>query len=440
MIQTERFSRNVKRLYSLVRFQKGLRLALRAAWLGLGGMILAWGVNEIWGLLPHPLYWLAAGVVFAAPALVSIVIASPNDRNWAWRLDRRLELKEQVSTAWEAAESTQQNEVAALLVQDMNRLLPRIYTRVRKRGWYLEADLLSALIVALLGGLVILSMVLRPQSNLVGSPPPAFGPLPALPEPMQPFAQEEQPGGQPETEPQAGNEPGGDTPSQGQPESGDQPGSKTESGQVEEALRELGSDLSRQAGTYDLGRALENLDLNAGADALEDLGSQLDELSPESRENLREALDKAAGSLDAAGESELSNAMENAARSLEDQAGEEAQSLDELADALRNLDQNPEAGQAGQDPGGGDGSGGEANRSEPLSRLPGESGDLSLPLENPTGSALLSPGNLGDSGDNPAMGTLEGTGSPQTGNANSPLVPGSLMWKWRDVVSRYFQR
>lgn len=439
---TGRLVRQIKNLYSLVRFQRGLRLLLRAAWLGTGGMILAWGVNAIWGFLPNPLYWLVAGVMLAGPSIVRLLSIPGYHQRWNWQLDRQLDLKEQVSTAWEEAQSPSNNEVAAWLIQDVNTMLPGIFHRVRKRGWFIEGDLLSALIVGLLGGLVLMSISLQPQMDLVGSPPASFGPLPALPEPIQPMPPNERPGGIPEN-PTPGDDPSGsDAPGQVPSESGDQPGEDMNANReaVNEALRELGSDLSRQAGTFDFGQALQELDLNGSADALEELAEMLDDLSAESLENLAQSLDKAARSLGAAGENDLAEAMDDAAQAIEER-NNRSEAMDDLAEALRQLEESRSNAQNPGTAGEGSGTGGSGpNSSEPLSRLPGESGDLSLPLESPTGSDLLTPGKPDGQGDGLASGSLEGAGLPEAGSANSPLLPGSMLWKWRDVVSQYFQR
>lgn len=442
MMLTGRLVRQIKGLYTLVRFQRGLRLLLRAAWLGVGGIILAWGVNAIWGFMPNPIYWLAAGGLLAGPSIVRFLTIPAYHQRWNWRLDRQLDLKEQVSTAWEAAHSPQNNEVATWLIQDVNQMLPLIYHRVRKRGWFIEGDLISALIVILLGGLVLLSISLQPQMDLVGPPPASFGPLPALPEPIQPMMSNEQPGGIQEDAPPAGGPSGSDATGQIPSESVEQPGEGLDANgeAVNEALRELGSDLSRQAGTYDLGQALENLDLNGSADAAEDLAEMLDDLSADSLENLAQSLNKAARSLDAASENNLAEAMKDAGEAIQDgDNGPDA--MDDLAEALRQLEENPSSAENPGTAGEGSGTGGSGpNASEPLSRLPGESGDLSLPLENPAGSDLLTPGKPDGQGEGLASGSLEGAGLPDTGSANSPLLPGSLLWKWRDVVSQYFQR
>jgi hypothetical protein len=91
--------------------------------------------------------------------------------------------------------------------------------------------------------------------------------------------------------------------------------------------------------------------------------------------------------------------------------------------------------------GDGDGSGaGNSGSPEPLTRLPGEGGDLELPLDDSSQSGLLSPAPPEAAGDGTASGSLDSTYASGDDIVQSPLLPSSFLWKWRDVVSEYFRR
>jgi hypothetical protein len=170
----------------------------------------------------------------------------------------------------------------------------------------------------------------------------------------------------------------------------------------------------------------------------------VDDLSPESRENLAEALQEAAEALEQAGDQGLADDMREAAEALQDQdlaspgsPGSEAagEALDQVAGDLRDL----AGGQtAGANPG--DGTGGGSGVAEPLNRLPGEGGSLELPLEDSSEPGLLSPAPPEAAGGGTAGGSLDGASLPGEAVIQSPLLPNSFLWKWRDVVSEYFHR
>lgn len=494
-VSTAELSRRVAELHRLARLQRGLRMGLRALWLGGVGAILAWGVNALWGLLPDPLTWLGAALLFALAPLVALVASLTPRAGWVWKLDRLLGLDEQVSTAWELvlggeysareaglgeAQSrkartgntrsrethpggtrlsearagipqTGSTRLSGALMRDVLDLLPRVRQRMLERGWYIKTDLLAALIVLLLGGVLLGGSLLRPYSELLGDPPPSDAlPLPPPPRPLQSQLQQQP------AAPQADGAPGGDQQAPGgeqQNPSGEgespenqpgqeQGGASMDRGAVAEALRELGENLSGQAGTFDLGQALENLDLNEAADALENLQDHLDELSPESRQRLAEALREAAEALRQAGEQTLPPKMLDAAEALLDQMEQgESPDLSQMAENLRRLaDEMDPAEMAGSGAGAGQGQGGATGAPEPLNRLPGEGGDMDLPLGDAADSGLLNPSPPNAAGDGTASGSLDSSARSGEDAAQSPLLPNTFSWKWRDVVSQFFER
>ena len=449
MTKRHRLHQQLADLQNLTRFQRSLRLGLRALWLGAGGIMLGWGIHAIWGVLPHRTTWILFGVALAVWPLAELVASFSSPGQWVWRMDRRLGLQEQVSTAWEVVQQKQHSLVSNLLVREAIDLLPKVQRRVLRRGWYLENDMVSALIVLLLAILLVGGQMIRPYRDLLGGPPqaniPQVLPPPVMPQDLSEAAQGAQEQGE---QPGGAGENGAEGSQQGQsPDgAGEQPGqaqdqgSDAGSGATAEALRELGADLSQQAGTYDLGQKLEELDLNGAAQALEDLQNNLDELSQESRENLKKSLQEAAGSLGPAGEQDMAQDMEQAAGALEEEndagAGE---AMGEMADNLREMagemDTSGPGEGAGEAPSSGTGG------PEPLARLQNEGGELDLPQGDATDSSLLNPSDPNAEGEGTASGMQDLTLQPQDEmTVQSPLLPSSFLWKWRDVVSQYFQR
>jgi hypothetical protein len=232
---------------------------------------------------------------------------------------------------------------------------------------------------------------------------------------------------------QQGQTPGGES-QEGNQDQGSDPGAAAE------ALRGLGAELSQQAGTYDLGQELQDLDLDGAAEALEDLQNNLDDLSPESRENLEQALRDAAGELGQTGQEELAQNMQEAAEALEEENDSGAgDAMGAMADNLRDLAGEMET--AGPSGGAGEGQSAGTGGPEPLSRLQNEGGELSLPSGDATESGLLNPSDPSASGEGTASGAQDSTLDPNDETTvQSPLLPSSYLWKWRDVVSQYFER
>lgn len=436
-------------LHALTRVQRILRLSLRAFWLGMGGVMLGWGLNALWGWLPNPLTWLSIGIFLAAwPVLALARTLSPRVE-WVWRLDRRLNLYEQVSTAWDVAQKDAAGPVSEGLLRDVNMLLPKLRERIFKRGWFLEADLISALVVILLGIMVLGLYLLQSYSGLLDETPVEIV-APTMPPAIPPFelpqeAPQPNTGAQPapNNDEQGGQTEGGE-PLDGQPGENPAGAQPPDSGALEDVLRQLGSKLSSQAGTYDLGQALEEMDLDGAAEALDSLAQDLGDLSLESRDNLAQALQDAAGQMQQPGEQPpgqqvLAEDMRSAVGALQQQEDDAVeQALDEIAGDLRALAQEMGSSQTAGSGAGTGGDGGSAEES--LARLQGENGEMELPLADSSESMLFTPGSSDLDGDGVVDGSTLSPGLPGDDVIQSPLLPGSLLWKWRNVVSQFFQR
>jgi hypothetical protein len=212
-----------------------------------------------------------------------------------------------------------------------------------------------------------------------------------------------------------------------------------DSSAVAGALKRLGQQLSQQAGTYDLGQALQNLDMNGAADAMQDLSNQLKDLTPESSQNLSRALGQAARDLNQANAPSLSQDMQNAADALKSSGAPPAQALGQVAEDLRQLDSAMQAEKSGDGGGAGQGQNADNGQAPPFDRLPDENGQMEIPQENADNSGLLSPARPDAPADGTASGSLDAIRPQGSSFGQTPLLPNSFLWKWRDVVSRYFQ-
>jgi hypothetical protein len=152
--------------------------------------------------------------------------------------------------------------------------------------------------------------------------------------------------------------------------------------------------------------------------------------------------------VDAAGDPALAEDLREAAGALRGEQPDSGQSagelaptepLDELAQDLRDLAQGMDSSRAA---GGGEGNSPSAQTGspEPAGRLQGEGGELELPLDDPSQSGLLSPAPADASGSGTASGSLDSLAGPGSDAVQSPLLPTTYLWKWRDVVSKYFER
>jgi hypothetical protein len=153
----EDFNRLIASTQMLVFFQRATRLGLRATWLGIAFYLLARVVNIRYGWLPESWKWLLIGALFALLPLGRIVFAWPTRSRLSWNLDRRLGLKEQVSTASNAAIQPAPGALESHLIADAGELLATRRGSIIKRGWFIGGEVVSVLIVLTLLSIVIIA-------------------------------------------------------------------------------------------------------------------------------------------------------------------------------------------------------------------------------------------------------------------------------------------
>ena len=94
----KRFRRDLLLLEILSLFQKGVRVTVRAAWLGLGTFLIAWSANALFGWLPDPKHWGWFSFAIFVLSLTGIILPWPRRKRFTWKVDRRLGGNEQIST------------------------------------------------------------------------------------------------------------------------------------------------------------------------------------------------------------------------------------------------------------------------------------------------------------------------------------------------------
>ena len=439
----------LNRIRNLVILQRSLRLLVRAAWLGLAGFLIAWGLNALYGWFPTGTLWATAGLLFAAPALIGVFRPLRLGR-LAWRMDRLLGLKEQVTTALkvEGAEEAP-SPVAQELVADVGAGFPALRTRIAGRGWNLARDLEALAVVVLLLGTIVMSHRTGIRFSLLEvdpAPVPALGGAPGFTDIF--------PSGIPGL---AAGVPSG---AEGNANPGGPGPSEEALGDLDNLLSDLGEALSEHPETADIGEALQNGDLDGAAAAIERTADNVDLLPEDARQNMQESLQQAAQQARDAGQDDLADDLEAAAQALDNPDPNNplaADALDELADSLRDLgeafasmgqpgeqdgsgsEEGPDVGSSAGESGSGSGAGTQG-LPEPLSRLEGEGEDFSIEGgDDPSG--LLQPAGSPGTPVTTIGGTAasgDGTSTGTTGPINSVLTPYSFPWNWRDVVSDYF--
>jgi hypothetical protein len=441
-----RFRTRLAQIQALLLTQRSLRLLLRSAWLFAAGYLIGWSAQRLFGS-PDPIGWYAIGALLAAPAWISIF--RPLRRGpLVWKMDRRLQLKEQITTAWQLRSTPPGDSLARLLIADATQILPQQSRRILKRGWFLSRDLVSTLIVVVL--LLTVFWATAFTNTLAAAAGDGQLQLPPLVE--DPNADDVFPSGIPGLTGQPGDA--------GPDDSSSSPDGPGDLGALDDILSELGEGLGEEEETAAAGEALEQGDLESAAQEFENLADQADQLPQDAQDNLQESLEQAAEQAEQQGFDQLAQDLSDAAEALENppDSVEAADALDQVAEDLRDLEQQiaamgqepaDEEGQAPQDEpqvgsgsgtsGAGTGEGGDPVPPEPVTRIQGEGDDFELDGgDNPSG--LLVPGDPGAES-TADSGSPASQGSPvaqDSGVVDTILTPYSYPWKWRDVVSDYF--
>ncbi len=318
--------------------RRGIRMLLRAAWLGAAIWCIGLGGHLVWGwpLRTNILGALALAALGIAIALLLQPRLKPHEA--ARRLDRRFHLDEQLATAVEvAATNPPPASVAARLIADSSHtaeLLRRRIARRQRPPWH---DLLTLAMLGLLAlGLSIIAGIGAPNISTSALPIP---PLAGAPDPNQQVPRE------PQAPPNGANGEPATTNAANQPTSIGDP-------QIIQALADA---LRDQGITRPAAAALDRGDLAGAARELRALADQASQLPQDTLSDLADRLRDAADQIGARNQS-LADQLEQSADELDQGGQSAAQALDDLARAIEQLPtapanqagQSDQAGQAGQ--------------------------------------------------------------------------------------------
>lgn len=432
----KRFRRRFWFLFLLAWSQRATRQLLRVAWLGVGGYLLAWGLQQLGGWLPEPRSWLYLGVALALIPLPAIFLPWPRPSRLAWRLDQAYGSQAQLTTAWQVSRAPAAGEIPQLLVGEAAALLPRVTWRVLWRGWYLRGDLVASLIVAVLYVLAFGTNWTTTPLTMAATAKQTLPPLGQDPEASLVFP-DGIPGATAANAATTGTSaPRGET-------------AQAISETTQAALQQLGAALSQTAVSHNAGRALQQNDLEGAARELELLADQVDQLARETRDRLADAFAEAAaqiGEESAPAEQALGEDLQQLGDQLRRSGDRTArEQLDQVASDLRALVQLSALAEGGGEAGAGApvSAGGSPEEGDPQSfaRLQGEGETLQLEgarEEGDEGSGLLLAGGQDQAGRDVAAGAADREALDWGNTGSGILTPYDFPWIWRHVVSQYF--
>src|SRR6266540_3027521 len=392
--------------------RRGIRMLLRAAWLGAAIWCIGLGGHLVWGwpLRTNILGALALAALGIAIALLLQPRLKPHEA--ARRLDRRFHLDEQLATAVEvAATNPPPASVSARLIADSSHtaeLLRRRIARRQRPPWH---DLLTLAMLGLLAlGLSIIAGIGAPNISTSALPIP---PLAGAPDPNQQVPRE------PQAPPNGANGEPATTNAANQPTSIGDP-------QIIQALADA---LRDQGITRPAAAALDQGGQSA-AQALDDLARAIEQL-PTAPANQAGQSDQAGQ----AGQSEQPN-----------QAGQPDPSGDQAGQGsgqgqAQGQNQDQSSGQAqgeGNGSGAGNGPGGEQRPADTSERLGVEGQPVPLESDGPGDVPAEPSGPLqgGAGGTKPGFAQGDASSGQRVEVGADPLrVPIDE----RDVVQEYFQ-
>ena len=274
------FIQEIHRIFRIAFIQKVVLTILRAAWVGGAVYLGCWGTNRLWGWFPDERSWSLIAIIISLSLFSTVFLERKPSRKFVWRLDRGFGLKEQVYTLYElalrgsnAVES--QPVVDELVESEYVARLPAVRRNLVDKGWRVKKEFEATLVVLILLMVVYLTSV----SSITSLPPGAFVALPPLG--TDPSIEQVFPRGIP------GDLGNGEITIEGIAIAQNEPGSMALSFssmewiQIKSLMRELGSRLSQEAGTYELGQALTDDNYIQAANQFSKLAESVIELTPE---------------------------------------------------------------------------------------------------------------------------------------------------------------
>ena len=326
------FINEINRIFKIALVQKAVQMVLRSAWIGGAVYILCWGTNRLWGWFPKQEWWIFASLLISAIWLVPIFFVRKPGSRFVWRLDRGFSLREQVYTLFEIFQTGDQEVekqplVHELLISDEISKVRDVRRELVDKGWRMKEEFEATVVVLILLMIVYLTSV----SNITNIR--TDGILNILPvNGSDPTADQVFSSGIPGyrvVEDTNGVVPSG---MQVLGTEGDLNLTSIEWKQVSDLMKKLGSNLSKESGTYELGQALVEENYKVAANQFGILAENIDALSSNVQNRLADQfLDTAVG-LQNYQQPEISNYFQEASAALfEGSTPKMYEKIDELA-------------------------------------------------------------------------------------------------------------
>jgi hypothetical protein len=310
---------------------QGIRVLLRACWVGVSIWCIGLGGSLLWDW-PLRTEWLgAASLACLGVALFLLLRPQMRVPEAARRLDRRFGLHESLATAVEVAADAPPGSVASHLVSRATRDLRQLRHDIRQRQPPPWGEFLTLLCLCLAAvGLLLLSGIGVPGITATAE---ALPPLAAPRDPNEAFPQEPPAGGVSEQV----LVPGGDgamQPQDGQ-QSGEGPGTASQGGDPR-TMQAIADALRDQGATRSAADALDQGDAAGAAQELRELADRAGELSPSARGDMADGLRQAAREIDRT-DPQMAEQLEESASGLEGSPQEASEALEDLAGALDDM-------------------------------------------------------------------------------------------------------
>ena len=437
------FIDNANNLLNLSKKQSRIRTLIRALWIGLAGLNFVWSADLIWNLKISWLIKIAFAIMCAGYFIYKTIFYKTDMNRFLWRVDRLLNTKEQISTAWMVSKKETQSRLDQELINEASQLTSEISQRVLTNGWYLQKEIVSLLLMSLLFFTLLISGGQAQYQTYQASQASLLPPINT-----DPGIEEVFDGRVPDME----GEPGESS------EQGDGEQGSTGANELLDSLKENGSSLANSHETQELGTALENGDINKAADELEKLADNFGDLSKKTKQDLAKIMEKSGESIAELGMQEMAeqfnqtaNAINGAENSIKESSAskeaqkemkESAQDMRALAEQLNMMSLFGETTATSQQnvSGGGAGSGTGATENsepEPVERLQGEGETMELQVNETSESGLLNPNPPVGTGTSTAQGAF-GLINFEEGTSSSVLTLYTYPYEWQTVISNYF--
>ena len=290
------FINEINRIFKIALAQKAVQMVLRSAWIGGAVYILCWGTNRLWGWFSNQEWWIFLALLFSIICMTPLLFVRKPNGKFVWRLDRSFSLREQVYTLFEVFQTgdhevEKQPIIHELLVSEEIGKVRDVRRELVDKGWRVKEEFEATVVVLILLLIVYLtsvSSIINIRTDGIVNILPMLG--------SDPSADQVFSSGIPGYQVVEDAEGVGSGGIQVLGMDGDLNLTSTEWTQVSELMQKLGTNLSRESGTYELGQALVGENYKVAANQFGILAENIDALSSDVQNRIADQfLDTAVG-------------------------------------------------------------------------------------------------------------------------------------------------